>query len=445
VNRGTTSELQSSARKRKSVVSYSPDDSTSSPARSLSVVLAIGICLLLAFEPLALGGVQPWGIAVLEMGVAILVAIWALRAIVAGRLEVYANPLFVPMLLFAALVGLQLVLPHTAYWYVTWQKALLWAAYGIMVFLVAQCFRRASWLQRFGIFLSIFGFLVAVFTIAQQYAGNGKLFWLIANQSGWPFYGPYMDHSHYAGLMELLLPIPLVFAIGGLYKGVPRVLFGFAALIMASTIFLSQSLGGIIAFAAEMVALSILLARRRRGWQQLGLLGLLGALLVLWILTLQPTGLGSRLAKLQDPLQKADTGERLMIVKDSFKMIAHRPVLGWGLGTFPVVYPAYRSFYTNLLVNEAHNDFIQTTVETGLLGGAIMLAFIVLLYRTGLRRIEHWRHDARASMALAALVGCTGLLVHSLSDFNLQIPANAVWFFALAAIASSGRRSEHVR
>jgi O-antigen ligase len=135
------------------------------------------------------------------------------------------------------------------------------------------------------------------------------------------------------------------------------------------------------------------------------------------------------------------------MLEDSLKMVRQRPLLGWGFGTFPVVYPSFRSFYTNLAVNAAHNDFVEVTVETGLLGFALMVAFIYLLYRNGLRRVQHWRHDPRASTALAALVGCTGLLVHSFSDFNLQVPANAALFFVLAALAtgttSDGSRSPH--
>ncbi len=65
-------------------------------------------------------------------------------------------------------------------------------------------------------------------------------------------------------------------------------------------------------------------------------------------------------------------------------MFSHRPVWGWGLGTFPTVYPSYRSFYTNLFVNEAHNDYAQVLVETGLLGFGLMLWFLITLYRRGL-------------------------------------------------------------
>ena len=77
-------------------------------------------------------------------------------------------------------------------------------------------------------------------------------------------------------------------------------------------------------------------------------------------------------------------GIRWNITKDCLRMFSHRPVWGWGLGTFPIVYPAFRTFYTNLFVNEAHNDYAQLLVETGLLGFVLMLWFLVFLYRYGL-------------------------------------------------------------
>jgi O-antigen ligase len=62
-------------------------------------------------------------------------------------------------------------------------------------------------------------------------------------------------------------------------------------------------------------------------------------------------------------------------------MLVKKPFLGWGLGAFPIVYPEFRSFYTTLFVNQAHNDYLQLLVETGLAGFSIMVWFLVVLFR----------------------------------------------------------------
>ena len=117
-------------------------------------------------------------------------------------------------------------------------------------------------------------------------------------------------------------------------------------------------------------------------------------------------------------------------------MFAHKPILGWGLGTFDVVYPAYRSFYTTLYVNAAHNDYVQVLVEAGLAGFSCVVWFIVVLYRNGLKRFGGHDQDWWGVLRAATLVGCTGILVHSLFDFNLQVPANAAVFYVFCALAA---------
>jgi O-antigen ligase len=111
-------------------------------------------------------------------------------------------------------------------------------------------------------------------------------------------------------------------------------------------------------------------------------------------------------------------------------------LLGWGAGTFSEVFPQFRSFHSDLLVNEAHNDYLQTLIETGIVGFAAMLAFVVMLYGRTMRSLVHETSDRNRSLRMAALTGCTGLLIHGLWDFNLQIPANAACFFVLAAVAT---------
>jgi O-antigen ligase len=129
-------------------------------------------------------------------------------------------------------------------------------------------------------------------------------------------------------------------------------------------------------------------------------------------------------------------GTRIDIDRDSLKMFAKKPVLGWGLGTFPEVYPQFRSFYTNFFVNEAHNDYAQLLTETGAIGFAIMLWLVTTVYRHGLKKLNNWTSDTGEAVSLAALLGITGILIHSFVDFNLQVPANAALFYVLCAVAA---------
>ena len=122
-----------------------------------------------------------------------------------------------------------------------------------------------------------------------------------------------------------------------------------------------------------------------------------------------------------------------------------RPILGWGLGAFPIVYPEFRSFYTTFFVNQAHNDYLQLLVETGFAGFAIAVWFLVLVFRQASGKLKNWTETANGALTVAALLGCVGILVHSFLDFNLQVPANAALFYVLCAIAASAPLQESQR
>jgi O-antigen ligase len=202
---------------------------------------------------------------------------------------------------------------------------------------------------------------------------------------------------------------------------------------MAGTIVLSQSRAGTASFLVEIgLLLGLLVWRKKNGRIAAGLAAV--CLMVLAFVVWLGTGaLWHHFTELQDWM-------RLAMTKDGLHMFWHKPVLGYGLGTFTTVYPQFRSFYTNLFVNAAHNDYVQILVETGLIGFAAVLWFIVEVYRAGLRNVEGWSRDYSRALGLAALVGCTGLFVHSFFDFNLQIPANACVLYFLCAV--TGRTPE---
>jgi O-antigen ligase len=106
------------------------------------------------------------------------------------------------------------------------------------------------------------------------------------------------------------------------------------------------------------------------------------------------------------------------------------------LGVFPEVYPQFSSLSTNLQVGMAHNDYLQLLVEMGALGFATALWFLLTLFRSALKKLKYSPPDRNTAVTLAAMLGVTGILVHSFVDFNLQIPANAALFYGLCMIAA---------
>jgi O-antigen ligase len=418
-------------------------DTAVQPARTPAPdpVIFYGVFGLLLFGPLAFGAVEPWSIFVLEAGAALLLLLWIIRQVASGELSVAGSPLFAPALVFAFLIGLQLATGRTAYRYETFSAGLLYCAYGMLCFLVTQILRRTSHVQALAVTFSVYGFLLASFALLQSVSSTSKLYWLRTPRMGGWIYGPYVNHNHYAGLMEMLVPIPLVFSLTRGARGPRKIMAGIAAALMAGTIFLSGSRGGMLAFVVEIGLLAVVVVWGQKSHKMtlaLATFLVIGVGLVLW---LGESELAKRLATIHaDTKTELSGGTRLEIDRDALKMSARKPILGWGLGTFPDVYPQFRSFHTNFFINEAHNDYLQLLVEMGGLGFATMLWFLWGVYRNGITKLKNWPEDLNGAVALAALLGVTGILVHSLVDFNLQIPANAALFYVLCVVAAMESR-----
>jgi O-antigen ligase len=245
-----------------------------------------------------------------------------------------------------------------------------------------------------------------------------------------------VNHNHYAGLMELLLPIPLIIAMSRFTHEKERLVAGTAAAIMVGTVFLSGSRGGMLAVFVELVVFTAVLMRRKKRIRIAIGVGAFAVVLISLLAWLGGKELTTRVASIStETRSEISGGMRLSIDRDALRMFRQKPLLGWGLGSFPVVYPEFRSFYTNFFVNEAHNDYLQLLSEMGLLGFGVMLWFLVLVYRRALRKIGNWESDVSSAVTLACTLGLTGILVHSFVDFNLQVPANAALFYVLCTIA----------
>lgn len=407
-------------------------------SEQMGKVLLYGTFGVLLFGPVAFGAVEPWSIFTLEISSLLLVLLWFAKQWLDGELNLQWNPLFLPMAAFGVLILFQIVARRSAYLHDTVSGALLYCAYAMLCFLASQTLLRSSQARQLTLIFALYGFTLAALALVQGIAPNGKLLWIRQPRLGGWIYGSYVNHNHYAGLMELLMPIPLVLSLTHMVHHKERTAAGIAAAIMTGTVFLSGSRGGMLAIAVEFAFLAIILFRYKKRVRIALSVGAFAGVLVGMLVWLGGSQVTERVSSIStEARSEISGGIRLSIDRDALRMFRQKPIMGWGLRTFPVVYPQFRSFYTNFFVNEAHDDYAQLLVETGLLGFGVMVWFLIVLYRTALRKIGNWTSDVSGAVTLACMLGFTGILVHSLVDFNLQIPANAALFYVFCTIAAA--------
>jgi O-antigen ligase len=421
-------------------LSETPANAWSGPLRFASCYLTIA---LLAFGPLAFGAVEPWSMFILHVGAVGAFILWILSIVTAGRPQLELQAIHLPPFIFACVVIGQILLGGSAYRHETVTQFMNFVAYGLIFLIATDIFRNEREVRVLCLTLAVLGFGLALLGSVQEFTSGGKLYWVRSPRFGGPIFGPYVNRNHYAGVMELLFPFALMGSLKPGLTGSKRVLLAFAALLMISTVFLCGSRGGFVSVVLQVLFTAVVLLWRSR---QVGLVlsvtlvFILSAALGMWLGSDRLLG---QIGDVPNQIQAEKTGGRLQLAKDSLQMFAERPLTGWGLGSFPVIYPRFRTFVTDLYVNEAHNDFVQLLVETGIIGFSVAIGLLVIVFRRGLQQIRRAIFGSWRTVAVcASIISVVGLSVHSLFDFNLQIPANALLFYVLCAIAGSSSEED---
>lgn len=393
------------------------------------------ICFLIAFGILAFGGVEEWAQSILEVGAAFLLLLWALRLYFKRAGQLHISPLIFPLAALAMVAAGQIVFHATASGYETRVELQLLVAYLILLHLMDQAFQSSEHWRRLVWFLMGLGFLVAMFGILQHLTFNGKLYWFrVMRYGGYPF-GPYVNRNHFAGFAELIIPVALVPLVLGKVRRERLVLVSLLAAVPIVALFLCGSRGGIVSFAVEMIILFLLLLVRRVQSRHM-MLG--GAIVLCAVLAVSWIGVQQVLQRFANYKSlEVSTGKRAAMRRDTWKIFLDHPVSGTGLGTLQQVFPPYDSEYDGKIVNHTHNDYLEALAETGILGGICCAWFIAVLFLTSLRGLANLGSSFGAALNLSGLVGCCGIFVHSLVDFNLHIPGNALLFFVAAHMATA--------
>jgi O-antigen ligase len=396
--------------------------------------LRIAICVLAAFAVLAFGTVEIWSEAVLEIGAAALLLWWSILVFFRREIEIRWSAIFWSIVVFIVIVVLQLLLRISVYPFLTRVGLLKFMGCVILFFLAVQAFQKRRDLKMLAWFLMSFGFVIAVFGIAQNYTSHAELYWFRPLTAGGNPFGPYVDRDHFAGLMELIAPVGLSMIA---FRGVRREqmpFVGVLTLLPVAALFLAASRGGIAAFVFELALLFVLTRVHHSGRGTVALAGLLllAVVFIAWL------GAGTVLQRMRSStFVELSASKRTSMLKGAWHIFLDHPAAGTGLGTLVAIYPKYETLYDDRIVDHVHNDYAELLAETGIAGGLCGAAFLIMLFGTAARRLSEEQSEFSRGIHAAGTVACAGLLVHSLVDFNLHIPANALFFLLNAAVVLS--------
>ena len=123
----------------------------------------------------------------------------------------------------------------------------------------------------------------------------------------------------------------------------------------------------------------------------------------------------------------------------TFDYIREFPLTGSGGGSFYGIFPNFQAPNLEGFHVHAHNDYLEFAAELGV-PAAFVLACFVLLALQCAYRVQRERHTPLyRGAAFAVTMTICWAAIHSLTDFNLQIPANALTFVSLLGLAYCSR------
>ena len=438
----------------------------------IAKVIVVLICAIPVIATLAYGAVDSWTFGLLSIPVAMIAILWSAHAWTSGEFPYNTSKLQLPILGLIVLGGIQLLPlgsrdsslltapvlqsltmdPYATRLFVI--KLLMYFVFFAAALVYIQGGKRAN---RTAIFLVTFGTLMAFFGILQRLATPDSIYGMRPTPQAIPF-GTFVNQHHFAALMEMMSGLTLGLLFGGGVTRERKLLFGMAAAIMGIAIVFTGSRGGlvsylgVIAFAAVASFGSVSdanhVGRDSRSRMRRNLLVMTGAggLILLVLGSVLFLGGESSLLRGMGLQNQSDvTSGRAHFWGIALQIFLANPIIGSGFDSFGVAFTRYDTWNGQFRVEQAHNDYLQTLADGGILGFACVAAFIVILVKKGIAAVSRKTSDMHRSVSIGALAGCFGILIHSFFDFPLRTPANAFFFLLFVVLAvghsASSKRS----
>jgi O-antigen ligase len=398
------------------------------------------VLFILAWGPLAFGGMSPSSFLVIQGLTVAALALWIVRFWLQHPFRLLWPPMCWAALAFLLYAVARCRLVEVEY--AGRQQLIHVLVYGALFFVAINNLNRKNSANYVSLTLIVVGFVLAFFAVF-QFATHYPLIWGVhrLDQYMGRGSGTFINPNHLAGFLGLTIPLALAYTVMGRFSATVKVLLAYGAVTMLAGVVVSLSRGGILAVAIALIVFCGVLLAQRDFWKP--------ALVMLCILTALAGGAASQFDSVQKRFDEAlkndkSKDERQLYWEAAWQLFERDVPWGVGPGHFDVEFPSVRPWRVQNRPQYAHNDYLNTLCEWGVAGMGLIAAACGLLYWgvfqvwQSLRRPSSHdkgsRFSDRTAFVVGAAVGLLAVMIHCFVEFNMQIAALAVTAVILMAL-----------
>jgi O-antigen ligase len=364
----------------------------------------------------------------------------------------------VPLLLFVGWVALSAALaPHKIFGI---QYLLQIGAGALLYFAVAYQFRQSKHLSLLADALLFLALVVSIGGLAQ--------YQLLDQERASALFG---NAQPLASFVMLLLPVVVALAISD--KNAKRQMVAqITAVLMVGCLFSTQGRSAMLGALAGLAVLALLSSRvaervqekalqsnrakngtalpLRARKHQFVLPGLLTFVAIGFIIVMNSQN-GSVLKRASTLTQLGTDASWQGRLQDHWKggleMVAQRPMMGWGAGHFPFYQGKFTQMGTEIdstgtgtrvsLAEQAHNFYLQTAAELGIVGLGLMGAVLVCFWISAWRKVPQMEAGIRRTLLMASAAASVGFAVDAFGSPSWHYAQNSMFMWLLLGVGTS--------
>lgn len=451
-------------------------------------IIDYGILGLIVFSPLPAASVYEWSILVIQLAVLLMLGAYILMTEKPQNNEFLTNSLKWPKVLFIGffiflvvqvfplpkflvkifspgsyafqerflpdfanlkLIGFSLIPAHTL------REGLEILSYFLLGFIIIKTVKE--WRQIVRIYYALIGMGVfqALYGLFELYNKNPRILFFEKMYHLDSVTGTFVNRNHFSGYMEMVIPLAIGLAIARIdlhslmemrwrdrllrlsEKGLSTsLLVSLGVIVMAVAVIFSKSRSGLFLLVFSFIlffGLTVVFFRKTEQ-QKKGIRNFIAAVFIVIVFISLYVGIDATIERFA--LDKLLREGRPTYWKNTVGIFADYPLLGTGLGTFPSLYPDREAEDTLIRLYHSHNDYLEYLSELGIAGMFLLLGGILfLLIKSFLVWIERRRSEVKG-LGLGGIVAIICILIHSLTDFNLHIPANMLLFTVVLSLTT---------